>query len=261
MRLFIKNMACLSAMAAFSFVDCTNKTDAPQPTTGSLAGTLSPAGVGSVVVEASGGQIFTINANPATGYFGLKNLAPDDYRLTFTGNGLYFPPAARLVTVAAGQNLDLGTIAFRQALRGIPRGTITMRLDDTTYTATTVSGDVNVPGAFEVRAGFVHGNAREELLLNYLAPIRTGTFPMVTPVPAGSGASDGQLVRWRNNRMLGEFRVYFYSVPPSRLVITQCDTTARTIVGNADLQLYRFITGSTSGPAYPNTSCAFNLRF
>ena len=118
MSLFLRSRFLFLALALpLSFLSCSKKEDAaPAPTTGTVEGTVSPAGaLTTVTATNAGGLTFLAAPNATTGAFSLPNLAPGTYQLSFAPAATFAAPAARSVTVVAGQTASAGTVVVSPA--------------------------------------------------------------------------------------------------------------------------------------------------
>ncbi len=137
-------LALLAAASLFfATASCSKKTDDPAPTTGGLAGTVSPADALATVTATDGGGL-TFVARPAAGIgaFALADLKPGTYALSFAPASGYAAPAPRTTTIAAGQTAAADTVFV--VGNGTPRGTMTWTKGGIACTATLVGGRVDI---------------------------------------------------------------------------------------------------------------------
>lgn len=265
MKHFSYHFLLLSAFVLQLCISCTKKDDtAPlAPTTGTLSGVVKPIGsIASITATASGGQLLTLIPNAATGAFSLKNLAPDTYSFNFSATTGFVAPAGQTAAVIAGRNTALDTVrtaldtvrVVQPPLSGVPRGTVTLFIKDTTYTSTSVGGFIPLVGdTFTLNARFVHGNAEERFDL--MKPNFRGMGTHILDLL--DGYSEANVIRYRNNRPLVNYRNYHYSQPLSSFQITTYNPATRTIAGTFSLNMLIFI---APGPYVPATG-TFNLQF
>lgn len=174
---FIRSWALLS-LAALLFlataISCSKKTDDPiaPPTTGSLSGTISPAGaVSRVTATNAGGLAFLATPNATTGAFSIDKLAPGVYTLSFTPASGYAAPADRSITIAAGQQAAAGTVVA-DSDGSIRSGTMSWTVNGVTYTTT------NITGGFAILGGAGQS-------LHYTATAVNGTDTAVLEITLG----------------------------------------------------------------------------
>lgn len=105
-------LLALAGAAPLTFSSCSkSKTEDPDPTTGSIKGTVSPVGaITKVMALDSGGLTFITTPDASTGAFTLEKLAPGSYILNFTAAPGYATPYSRTINVLLGQTANAGTI-------------------------------------------------------------------------------------------------------------------------------------------------------
>ncbi|WP_345236208.1 hypothetical protein [Hymenobacter saemangeumensis] len=256
----MKSLSCywllLSAFFLLSVSGCSKKEE-PIPSTGTLDGIVSPAGaVTQLSILSSGGQLITVLPNAATGAFSLKNLASDDYTLTFQANSNYTAPRPRTVQVVAGQHTALGTIAAVRLLSGPPSGRMELRANDTTYTTTVVGGFVPLPGnTIILNATFGQGTA--ERGINIMVPNFSGVGTYTFPINTSSSYPYHEA---NYGRFLDGYRInYRTSTSPSNMQVAAYDPATRTISGTFTcINMYPMRI-----PSPPNITISgtFNLTF
>ena len=159
-----------SLPAASILSSCSSdKTEDPKPTTGSLAGTVSPAGaIGKVTATDAGGLTFVGTPDATTGAFSITDLKPGNYTLSFTPTAGYVAPAERTITIVAGEKVAAGTVSV-ESDGSLRSGTLNWRVDGTSYTATTVTGSIGDLGmggkTLSIEATAVNGSTSDQLSL------------------------------------------------------------------------------------------------
>lgn len=123
-----------------------DKKEDPKPTTGSLVGTISPAGsISTVTATDAGGLTFLATPDATTGAFSITDLKPGQYKLFFTTTPGYAQLGERSITVVAGEKAAAGTIVA-ESDGSLRSGTLTWTTGGTTYTSSTVTGNINDVG-------------------------------------------------------------------------------------------------------------------
>jgi hypothetical protein len=123
-----------------------DKKEDPQPTTGSLAGTITPAGAISIVTAIDGGGLtFLATPDASTGAFSIADLKPGSYLLRFTPTAGYNTPTERNITIVAGEKAAAGIVAV-ESDGSLRSGTLTWNVNGTTYTSTSVLGGLSEVG-------------------------------------------------------------------------------------------------------------------
>jgi hypothetical protein len=82
-------------------------------TTGSISGIALPVGIITNIVITSGNDVTKthyISPDPITGAFSLANVAKGDYLINCSADDYYTSPGTMSLTIAAGENKDVGTI-------------------------------------------------------------------------------------------------------------------------------------------------------
>ena len=161
---------------AFGAVSCT-KTPAdpapvtpPAPTTGSLTGTVSPAGsISTVTATSAGGLTFPV-APDGSGGFRFEALVPGVYTLSFAPAAGFAAPASRSLTVVAGATAAAGTVAVSPYV-AVLRGTVSWETGGQTYTASSLSGSLAT-----ITATAQTGNQADILTLNLPGLNGVGTY-------------------------------------------------------------------------------------
>ena len=246
-------LALLSLPTLTATFSCTKKADDPGPTTGGLAGTVSPADALTGVTATDGGGL-TFVARPAagTGAFALADLKPGTYALSFAPASGYAAPAPRNITVVAGQTAAAGTVVVPGD--GTPRGTLTWTVNGTTYTATAFSGTISNQ-TLDLTATATAGTTRDQLSLNVPGfQGGSGTYQLGFFGPGVPGAS--------YSRTVGGIPTLEYSTyntgSTGTVAVTAFDANARTLSGTFGFvgQGYNATVGSMAV-----SNGTFNLRY
>lgn len=135
---------------------CTKKTDDPAvmpsaPTTGSIVGTIDPAGsLSTVTTTSAGGLTFPLSVSGAS--FRFDELVAGAYTLSFTPSTGYGAPANRSLTVVAGATASAGTVSVNPQV-SVLRGAVSWETGGATYTAATLSGSLTTITATDQTSG------------------------------------------------------------------------------------------------------------
>lgn len=223
-------------------------TPAP-PTTGSLSGTVSPAGsITRVTAQSSTGLSFSATPDATTGAFSFSGLAAGQYTLSFTMASGYKPTASVSTSVVAGQNAALGTVqATSDGI--IKSGTMSWTTGGQTYTATSVEGTINRQngqgGILYIKGKSVNGTQTDMVFLS-----RNNGF-------SGTGNYTLSLAEyWRTTASVSE--IYRDRTTTNPLVITQYDEATGTVAGTFSFSGW---TGDLGGTTIHVTNGTFSLRF
>jgi hypothetical protein len=216
------------------------------PTTGSLNGTVTPAGSATqVTARNSSGASFSATPDPITGAFSFANLAAGQYTLSFTMGSGYKPLTDAKLSVVAGQNATVGTLQVTSD--GIIKsGNMRWTTAGTTYTATVVEGAIDrQTGVFRVKGKSSDGTLTDEVSL-----WRNNGF-------AGVGNYKLSYAEYRRNTAMTN-TVYFDRTTANPLVITQYDEATGTVAGTFS---FNAMTGDLGGISIFVTNGTFSLRF
>ena len=248
-------LVILLALTA-TFISCTKKTDDPGPTTGGLAGTVNPAdALTSITATDGGGLTFVARPAAGTGAFALADLKPGTYTLSFAPASGYAAPAARNITVVAGQTASAGTVSV--VGNGTPRGTLTWTMNSTAYTTTAFSGTISSQ-AIELTATATAGSITDVVTLSI--PAFSGSASISTLGGNGYGVPGASYQRIANS-IPGPMYDTYGSTSTGSIVVTAFDANARTLSGTFGFvgQNYSAATGTIT--TAPVTNGTFSLRF
>ena len=224
-------LALLAAPAAVITSGCTSEKEEdpqPTPTTGSLSGTVSPAGALSKVTATDAGGLTFVATPDAAGAFSIKDLQPGSYTLTFAPATGYTAPADRSITIVAGQNVGAGTVSV-DSDGSIRSGTVTWTVDGTNYSTTNVLGSLTANSfggtALSFGATATMGNIAYEVEVDIsgmlLAP---GTYRLQRATGPGFNTASYEVV---TNGIPGAY----YGVDVGTFTIVSYDATGRILTG------------------------------
>ncbi len=234
-------------------VSCNKKeeTVAPTAATGTVEGTISPAGaVTNVTATNPGGLTFLAAPNAASGAFSLPNLAPGPYILTFSVGAGYFAPASRSITVTAGQTASAGTVQVASD-GSIRSGTMTWMTDGVAYSTTQVSGGIDTFNhSFSFSGETTTGSLRE-----VLSAFQAQQFYGVGTVALGGSGYQGASLARTN----GGIPTALFRAGPGTLTVASYNAAAGTISGT-----FGFVGTDNVGPTIRTvtvTNGTFSFRF
>lgn len=225
-----------SLPAASMLNSCSSdKKDDPQPTTGSLAGTVSPAN-GLTKVTATDGGGLTFVATPGTnGAFTIADLKPGEYTLSFTPASGYAQPGNRSITIVAGQQAAAGTVEV-ESDGSVRNGTISWTRDGVAYTSTALSGMIRPVGYLtEISASTTSGGSTHQVSFTFSNSITgPGTYELFSSGPGNNGGE--YIVTTGSNTV--RYGTYLYQTGPTtgyagrgNFIVTSFDATSRRMSG------------------------------
>jgi len=237
---------------------CSQKSDpSPAPTTGTITGTVKPAGaISQVTAKDAGGLTFTATPDAQTGVFTTGALAAGQYTLSFTMATGFLPVTNKTITVTAGQTVSAGTVQATSdgTIKG---GTMTWTVNGQTYTTTDLSGlaDATVNKSLAVTGKSTTGTQVDRIYLQLGTVFYgAGTYPLQ------SGYYEGHYIR-----TVGGITSFDYttanigSTTAGSLIVTQFDAAAGTAAGT-----FAFTGGNLSGNTVTQatiTNGSFSIRF
>lgn len=129
-----------------------DKKDAPQPTTGSISGTVSPGmAFRKMTATDTGGlpSVISLTYGASTPMvFTLGELKPGTYTVHFDMDSRYLQPADRSITVVAGQTASAGTVeADANPSVSFTSGSMSWIFNGQQYTTTTITGSSDAVGS------------------------------------------------------------------------------------------------------------------
>jgi hypothetical protein len=226
-----------------------DKKEDPAPTTGSLAGTISPAGsITKVTATDAGGLTFTTTPE-ASGAFAIADLKPGEYELSFTTATGYLAPGNRSITIVAGQKAAAGTVDV-ESDGSIRSGTVSWKRDGVAYSTTGVQGSY-VPmfagdnnNTLTLQATSTTGSNQDflEIRIDYLTSLTPGTYQLRRTTGPGGVSQAYYMVSVGGAPSS-------YAVTTGSFTITTFDASTRVLTGT-------FTFGAES---YNNPSDAINV--
>lgn len=232
---FLYRIGLLLALAGgplLTISSCSSeKKEDPQPTTGGLAGTVSPAGaISRVTATDAGGLTFLATPDASTGAFTIADLKPGSYTLSFTPATGYSKPLDRIITIVAGQQAAAGTVAV-ESDGSIRTGTVGWSADGVPYSTTTVQGGYT-PSQFAgantltllatTSSGTTQSNV--DIRIDYLTSLAPATYQLRRTRSPG-GVSEA----FYSSTAAGASGLYVVST--GSLTITAYDTSTRVLTG------------------------------
>jgi|GEM_PF-1539734 len=206
-----------------------DKKEDPQPTTGSLAGTVNPAGsLTKVTATDAGGLTFVATPN-ASGAFTIADLKPGIYELSFTPATGYLQPGTRNITIVAGQKAAAGTVEV-ESDGSIRSGTMSWNRDGVAYSTTSVQGSYaplfGAANTLTLQATTTTGNTQDllEIRIDYLTSLAPGTYQLRRTTGPG-GVSEAFYT------VATAAIPSFYAVNTGSLTITAYDAATRVLTG------------------------------
>lgn len=257
MKHLVRYLFSLLLLSLFATA-CSQKSDpSPAPTTGTITGTVNPAGaITQVTAKDAGGLTFMATPDAKTGVFTTAALAAGQYTLSFTMATGYFPVADKTITVTAGQTASAGTVQASSD-GTIKSGTMTWTVNGQTYNTTNLSGvaDVTVNKTLAVTGKSTSGTQVDQVYL------QLGTvFYGVGTYPLQSGYYEGHYIR-----TVGGITSFDYSTANIRntttgsLIVTQFDAATGTAAGT-----FAFTGGHFNGSTVTQatvTNGSFSIQF
>ncbi|MDO7875947.1 hypothetical protein Q5H93_14480 [Hymenobacter sp. ASUV-10] len=247
---FLYRIGLLLALAGgplLTISSCSSdKKEDPQPTTGSLAGTVNPAGSLSKVTATDAGGLTFVATPEASGAFTIADLKPGVYILSFTPATGYLQPGTRSITIVAGQKAAAGTVEV-ESDGSIRSGTVSWNRDGVAYSTTTVQGSYapQFAGAntLMLLAKAATGGTQNQvdIRIDYLTSLAPNTYQLRRTTGPG-GVSEGFYTT------SGASATSFYVVDTGSLTITSFDATTRVLSGTFAFTADGFnnTTGTTS---------------
>ncbi len=219
--------------------------------TASISGIVSPA---SAVVHASitGGNIFSVVPDPATGAFSFPYLPAGNYSLTFIAKSTHVAPAEKKIELTTGQQLDLGTLIFainepvsklscNMAGSALLFDTYLNNIANKRITASYSAGELAITGSW-VTGSITNSNMRtRRLTINLDDVTGPGTY-----ICKGTAKSEITYYDRYSSTMSAPSPTYSSSIENGKgtVVITSFDPVAKTIKGT--------FTASLKGKNYQN---------
>lgn len=247
------------ALTFLFLLGCSKESDPVAPLTGSIEGTVSPAGAASTVMAtAPGGQPVTAVPDARTGAFSFANLSAGTYQLGAVPTVGFNSPDKVAATVQRGATTKA---ALQLTHDGRIRGTVTWERNGTSYSAATFYGDVqrtffSLEGDTPFDAA---GNNQGVSFALYSASgIGVGTYPLgLANVPWG-----GFTFYFANGPFDLYETSYSGSQPVGQVVVTRFDLNARVAAGTFSYVAQpSLINSGTAASSQTITNGRFDITF
>lgn len=262
---FLRITTALLGIVLLLTTACAKKEEvAPAPpTTGQLAGTLSPAGAATTVTAtAADGHRYSAVPDAATGAFAFADLTPGTYQLNAVPTARFSQPDSQPVAVQAGSTTTANLSLVRN---GRILGTFSWEQNGSLHTADLLSGTIN-SSTFFVYATETLGGGRShnvKLSLSSLVPNGLYNFAGVGTYPLGvSEWTSGSYTYDVPTGSPDYYTTAYATSQVGQVVVTDFSLSARRVSGTFGFTATAALSGTGSGTASHTISNGrFDLTF